>query len=67
MARWPSPLVACLEEAFSRSTENLVEMGQRGRSWMEAEFAWARVGQQMAETYRWIVQGGKRPTWVTED
>lgn len=61
------PLVACLENALSRSTENLVEMGQRGRNWMEAEFSWARMGQQMADTYRWILTGDNKPEWVIED
>lgn len=49
------PLVICLEEALSCSTENLVEMGRRGRSWMEAEFSWGHIGRQMAETYRWLL------------
>ncbi len=60
------PLVACLEEALSRSPESLVEMGQRGRNWMKAEFSWARVGQRMAETYRWILNGDNKPEWVIE-
>lgn len=61
------PLVACLEDALARSTDALGEMGQRGRDWMEAEYSWARVGRQMAETYRWILNGGNRPEWVTEE
>ena len=60
-------LVACLEEALSRSPHNLAEMGQRGRNWIEAEFSWARIVRQMAETYRWIMQGVKRPAWVIEN
>ncbi|RUQ32377.1 MAG: glycosyltransferase [Candidatus Competibacteraceae bacterium] len=60
------PLVACLEDALSRSPEDLAEMGQNGRSWMEAEFSWAQVGQRMAETYRWILNGGNKPNWVVE-
>lgn len=64
------PLVACLEEALSRSTENLAEMGQRGRSWMEAEFSWVQVGQQMAETYHWLLNGkrySEKPNWIFFD
>lgn len=64
------PLVACLEEALSRSPESLVEMGQRGRNWMEAEFSWTRVGQQMVETYRWILEGQGASTksdWILLD
>lgn len=61
------PLVACLEDALSRSPQSLAEMGQNGRGWMEAEFSWAQVGQRMAETYRWILNGGNKPEWVVRD
>lgn len=60
------PLVACLEDALGRSTENLNDMGQRGRSWMENEFSWLHAGYKMAETYRWILNGGNKPEWVVE-
>jgi glycosyltransferase involved in cell wall biosynthesis len=60
------PLVACLEQALSRSTDSLGEMGLRGRAWMEAEYSWAQVGRQMAETYRWMLHGGNKPTWVCD-
>jgi len=58
------PLVACLNEALSQAPDALVEMGRRGRCWMEAEFAWRQLGQQMTETYRWILLGGTKPEWV---
>lgn len=61
------PLVSCLEDALARSTDDLGEIGQRGRCWMETECSWVRVGQRMAETYRWILNGGNRPEWVTEE
>lgn len=61
------PLVGCLETAMNQSPEDLAAMGRRGRDWMAGEYSWSRIGRQMAETYRWIVQGGKRPAWVIED
>lgn len=61
------PLVACLEDALARSSSDLAEMGLRGRDWMAAEYSWPHVGQQMAETYRWILQGGNKPEWVIEE
>lgn len=60
------PLVACLNEALSQTPDTLNAMGQRGRSWMEEEFSWSRLGQQMAETYSWILSGGTKPEWVIE-
>lgn len=59
-------LVASLEDALGRSTGDLNEMGQRGRSWMEDEYSWVGVGHKMAETYRWILNGGNKPDWVVE-
>ncbi|MEK7762558.1 MAG: glycosyltransferase [Nitrospirota bacterium] len=61
-----NPLVACLNEALSQTPDVLHVMGQRGRSWMVAEFSWKTLGQQMAETYRWILYGGTKPEWVIE-
>lgn len=58
------PLVACLENALSQPAEVLSEMGRKGRGWMAEEFSWKRVGYQMAETYRWIINCGDRPEWV---
>ncbi|HCB14967.1 MAG TPA: glycosyltransferase [Gammaproteobacteria bacterium] len=62
------PLVACLEEALSCSPAQLAEMGGRGRRWMETEFSWAHIGQQMAETYRWLLDPSLSvPGWVRLD
>lgn len=58
------PLVACLEDALSRSNDELDEMGLRGRSWMEVEYSWNEIGRKMAETYEWILDGGAKPAWV---
>ncbi len=60
-------LVACLEEALARTASELAEMGLRGRQWMEAEYSWAHIGQQMAETYRWVTSARNKPTWIAED
>jgi glycosyltransferase involved in cell wall biosynthesis len=60
-------LVACLEDALTRSSNDLTEMGRRGRDWMAAEYSWAHVTQQMVETYRWMLEGGNKPQWVIED
>ena len=60
------PLVACLEDALFRPPEHLVQMGLRGRNWMEADYSWPQVGRQMANTYRWILHGGNKPEWVID-
>lgn len=58
------PLVGCLEEALSLSSNHLAQMGLLGRRWMAEEFAWTKIGQQCAVTYQWLLEGGKAPAWV---
>jgi glycosyltransferase involved in cell wall biosynthesis len=60
------PLVACLERALVRTSSDLAEMGLRGRDWMEAEYSWTHIGQRMAETYCWMLEGGDKPDWIIE-
>lgn len=61
------PLVSCLEDALAQPRKALQVMGERGRAWMRAEFSWERVGPQMAETYRWVLNGSNRPEWVMKE
>ncbi|MDD5034078.1 MAG: glycosyltransferase [Methylococcaceae bacterium] len=60
-------LVACLESALNQPHDELEAMGLRGRSWMEADFSWQRIGKQMVQTYRWMIDGGTPPEWVWLD
>lgn len=61
------PLVAVFEDALSRSTAELDEMGNRGRDWMNREFSWQAIGHRVAATYEWVLSGGACPDWVIED
>ena len=65
---WVDPgvdsLTACLEVALARSSESLEAMGRAGREWMVRDHSWEHLGLQMAETYRWLLQGGEPPKWV---
>ena len=61
------PLIEALESMMSLSREELDAMGMNGRAWMESEFSWSRVGAQMAETYEWMISGGRKPDWVIID
>lgn len=58
------PLIACLEKALRCSSSELEAMGLRGRTWMEKDFSWPRIGQMMDQTYRWVLRGGTPPAWV---
>lgn len=60
-------LVAGLESALALSPKELESMGQAGRRWMQAEYAWPQIGRQMAKTYRWLLEGGQPPAWLRVD
>jgi glycosyltransferase involved in cell wall biosynthesis len=60
-------LVACLEEALPLSPHQLRERGLAGHSWMKREYSWDLVGAKMHTTYRWLLFGGDRPTWIRTD
>ncbi|MCP9456543.1 MAG: glycosyltransferase [Nitrospira sp.] len=61
------PLVACLEEALALSPDRLSAMGRRGRRWMQDEFSWDSVSDQMIRAYRWIALGAEKPSWIIAD
>jgi glycosyltransferase involved in cell wall biosynthesis len=60
-------LTATLEKALATSAEDLATMGRRGREWMQRDFSWIQIGQMMARTYAWLLQGGAAPEWVRVD
>ena len=63
-----APLIACLKKAMACSDSELALMGQRGRSWMQSDFSWEKIGAQMAETYRWLLNRTLQvPDWVRLD
>lgn len=52
---------------MSMTTQELRDMGARGREWMRREFVWEEVGRRMAKTYEWLLHGGETPPWVKLD
>jgi glycosyltransferase involved in cell wall biosynthesis len=61
------PLVAALEQALALPEERLRAMGRNGRAWMEREFSWRAIGEEMAQFYRWLAGDGSRPACVRPD
>jgi glycosyltransferase involved in cell wall biosynthesis len=57
-------LTQALDAAMNLPSDHLAEMGRKGRGWMEREFGWESVAQRMEVTYRWLLDGGERPTCV---
>lgn len=48
------PLTAALEDALTRTQDQLESMGKRGRVWMRDEFKWTKVAGELSAVYRWL-------------
>jgi|APSaa5957512535_1039671.scaffolds.fasta_scaffold33450_2 glycosyltransferase involved in cell wall biosynthesis len=59
-------LVLTLYKALSKSKSDLNIMGKKGREWMKEDFAWSSIAKKMSESYRWLIDGGKKPEWIIE-
>jgi glycosyltransferase involved in cell wall biosynthesis len=57
-------LATALSDVFATPRERLTAMGERGRSWMQRDFSWERVGLDMLRVYHWLIHGGVRPSVV---
>lgn len=62
-----APLAATLTEALALPPHALREMGLRGRRWVDREFGWDRVGEQMGEVYNWVAGQAPPPACVFFD
>lgn len=61
------PLAVTLREATTMSPDTLRDMGRRGRAYVEQNFAWPHIAQQMLSVYRWMLGQGERPDCVICD
>lgn len=53
-----------LREALSLPMPALHEMGEKGRNWMQRDYAWDRIAEMMRQTYHWLLHGGRQPSWL---
>jgi len=60
-------LADCLHKTMSLSSAELCSMGQKGRHWMESDFSWHNIGKKMSDSYRWLLNGGDKPSWIRTD
>ncbi|MGB5063775.1 MAG: glycosyltransferase, partial [Candidatus Competibacter sp.] len=61
------PLVAALREAMNLPPDTLRDMGRRGRAYVEQNFGWPGIAQQMLSVYRWVLGQGDKPDCVMSD
>ena len=61
-------LTSCLKISLPLSHSDLSRMGLKGRQWMENEFSWEKIANQMLKTYKWLFDKNQPPPeWVKID
>jgi glycosyltransferase involved in cell wall biosynthesis len=53
-----------LRTLHEQSAADRREMARRGRALVEARYTWGRLGERLAEVYRWVAGGGVAPEAV---
>jgi glycosyltransferase involved in cell wall biosynthesis len=61
-----APLKRCLEEALVRPSEELLQMGCRGRQLVLARYSIASVAQEMMSVYKWCLSRQDPPACLLE-
>lgn len=58
------PLASALYQAMELDEATRADMGKRGKVWMDRDFGWPAIGEEMANVYCWLQQGGPVPASV---
>lgn len=56
-----APLVEALRHAMSLSSTERAQMGARGKAWMQRDFGWSHIAEDMIKVYAWLDTGGAPP------
>jgi len=60
-------LVGALRKALGLSQDELAEIGQRGKLWVQQTFTWDAVAREMIAVYRWLLTQSSQPECVRLD
>jgi len=62
-------LAVTMDAAMRLPRSHLQAMGERGRAWMQADFSWESIAEQMEDAYGWLLSGGegRQPTFIRSD
>jgi glycosyltransferase involved in cell wall biosynthesis len=61
------PLADAIRAATMLSDTERYAMGKRGRQFVECNFGWSHIAEQMISVYRWMVGQGGKPECVITD
>ena len=59
-----SSLAESLKLALELPEKQLIDMGCRGKKWMQEDFSWELISQKTIEAYRWITTMVERPNFI---
>ena len=57
-------IVTTLRNVLSYPDKQLMEMGRRGKKWMQRDFSWELVCCKTIESYKWITNISDRPSFI---
>ena len=57
-------LATTLKEALAKPPGELAEMGRRGRKWMQRNYSWDRIANDMINFYEWLLGKKEKPSFV---
>lgn len=62
-------LTKALVDMMSRPMEQLISMGENGRSWIKRDFAWDEIAKKTIKSYEWLLAPDKveKPDWIYID
>jgi glycosyltransferase involved in cell wall biosynthesis len=63
----PETMAATLRQAMALPEAERRAMGARGRDWVQRDFCWRMIGQQIHAVYDWMINGRDRPECVMAD
>ncbi len=60
-------LEQALRNSLKMPLESLHEMGEKGRTWMQDDYAWDRIAEMMRLTYKWLINNNNQPPWIINE
>ncbi|MEL6375296.1 MAG: glycosyltransferase [Pseudomonadota bacterium] len=62
----PDAMAAALRQALAMPPAQRATMGERGRAWMQRDFAWEGIAIKLAHVYAWLLKRGPKPAWIVD-
>lgn len=59
-------LKKAMRSALNLPLESLMDMGKNGRKWMNDDYSWKNVANNMQKTYEWLLYDTPKPTCIIE-